>query len=180
MGTLALQPDRRLVRVEEGTAWPLRHVHPTAHGSPGPRATGTQPSQQPDASCRRLKCDSSMAPRSERHLQTSQISHVSILVKLGECHRPPVVHWPLSSRGFRPPVHSGLAQVTRPPPAAQVPENAVPSPVPVRGWRCTTMQAITAATATIASAMNGNSLEGAGCPGLHSSTNGTTRVRDPS
>src|SRR5664280_550343 len=162
MGTLALQPGRRLVRVEEGTAWPLRHVHPTAHGSLGPCATGTQPSQQPDASCRRLKCDSSMAPRTELQLQTSQISHVPRPVSLGECNRPPVVHWPLSSRGFRPPVHSGLAQVTRPPPPppppAQVPENAVPSPVPVRGWRCTTMQAITAATATIASAMNGNSL----------------------
>ena len=37
-------------------------------------------------------------------------------------------------------------------------ENVVPSPAPVDGWRWTTMQAITAATATIASAMYGNSL----------------------
>ena len=37
-------------------------------------------------------------------------------------------------------------------------ESVDPSPEPVDGWRCTTKQAIMAATATIASAMNGNSL----------------------
>jgi hypothetical protein len=37
-------------------------------------------------------------------------------------------------------------------------ENVAPSPEPAEGWRCTTMQAITVAAATIASAMYGNSL----------------------
>ncbi len=63
--------------------------------------------------------------------------------------RTPVMRWPHSSRGV-------LAIC--PPIPAQVPENSVPSPEPVRGWRCTTRLAITAATATIASPINGNSL----------------------
>jgi hypothetical protein len=78
--------------------------------------------------------------------------------------RPSVMRWPcFVGRGFVGRGFGGVYTVTalkatHPRPLAQLPGKADPSPAPVRGWRCTTRQAITAAAATIASAMKGNAL----------------------
>src|ERR1035437_2314356 len=49
MGSIREQPDRRLVRPEEGAPRAVRYVHPSADGGTRSSGAGAQPTQQPDA-----------------------------------------------------------------------------------------------------------------------------------
>src|SRR5262249_54757823 len=49
LGSIRIEPARRLVRAEEGPPWPVRRVHAAAHGGARPGRAHPRREEQPDA-----------------------------------------------------------------------------------------------------------------------------------